>query len=646
MTLINLDYTDFNVVKYFITNNNIPNSNSVLIQIFFSNQDISKLYEASEQLNTLLPDASIISTSTSGVIADGNFVDDIIKISFSIFESSTAKSIGYSEKSIDEIIHDLEANYVTDETKLFVVFANTFTFDSTSFIEKLGQQFPTVSLAGGNAGDDYNFKKCEVFTNSEKDCDVVIAIVDSSQLKIETKYLFNWQAIGQKMTVTKSEGIKVYEINNRPAIEVYRYYLGDDVADDLLTFGIEFPLIFQDNGVDVARALVAFDSEEGSISFAGNVPQGKAVKFAYANVEHIEKENREMLLDEFMYKSEAIYIYSCGARRQMLGAFLNEELADLNDIAPSVGFITYGEFFHDPLSCQNNLLNITTTYVVLNESPSSELFALRHSKVKKDKRDIALKAITTLVSRTSDELDENTYYLEQFRNTVKEASIFSVGDESGIIKDVNENFVKTSGYSTDELIGKNHNITRHEETPSEVFDVMWETIKNGKMWSGLLKNKRKDGRDYYAISHIMPMFYKDGSFREYISIKNDVTELEEYKVLLKHELDTTHKSLEENLNYTRQYENAVNSSIAIVKTDTNSVIIYANESYCTLSGYTLNELIGKNCRDFRSQRHTHTNECEVIARKLSEKRIVNEVLTNIAKDGTEYVSKYNKLGYY
>jgi hypothetical protein len=252
----------------------------------------------------------------------GSFVDDVIKISFSIFKSSTTKSRGYSSKNIDEIINDLEANFITNDTKLFVVFANTFTFDSTSFIKKLGEKFPTVSLAGGNAGDDYNFKKCEVFTNSEKDCDVVIAIVDSSQLKIETKYLFNWQTIGQKMTVTRSEGIKVYEINNRPAVEIYRYYLGDDVADNLLTFGIEFPIIFQDNGVDVARALVGFDNEEGSISFAGNVPQGISVKFAYANVEHIEKQNREMLLNDFKYKNEAIYIYSCGARRQMLGAFL------------------------------------------------------------------------------------------------------------------------------------------------------------------------------------------------------------------------------------------------------------------------------------------------------------------------------------
>ena len=107
MKLLNLDYTDFDSAKEFIVSSNIPNSDSVLIQIFYSNQNISKVHEASDQINTLLPNASLISTSTSGVIADGSFVDDVIKISFSIFESSTTKSIGYSSKDIDEIINDL-----------------------------------------------------------------------------------------------------------------------------------------------------------------------------------------------------------------------------------------------------------------------------------------------------------------------------------------------------------------------------------------------------------------------------------------------------------------------------------------------------------------------------------------------------------
>ena len=637
MELINFDYIDSDSAEEFISNHKIPNTASVLIQIFYSNQEIAKLYRVRDELNKLLPNASLIATSTSGVISDGHFTDDVIKVSFSIFESSTTKSIGYSSKNIDEIIDDLDTDFVTNDTKLFVVFANTFTFDSTTFIQRLGERFPTVSLAGGNAGDDYQFKKCEVFTDRSENCDVVIAAVDSSELQVETKYLFNWQTIGQKMRVTKSEGIKVFEIDNRPAIEVYRYYLGDDVANDLLTFGIEFPIIFKDHGVDVARALVGFDSDEGSISFAGNVPQDVSVKFAYANVEHIEKENREMLLNDFSHKNEAIYIYSCGSRRQMLGAFLNEELADLNDIAPTVGFITYGEFFHDTLACQNNLLNITTTYVVLNESSASEPFSLRHSTIEKDKRDITLKAITTLVSRTSDELDENIFYLKQFRNAVNEAYIFSIADANGRMQYVNKNFENISGYSYDELIGKNHNMTRHEETPSKLFKNLWETIQKGKMWRGLLKNRRKDGTTYHALSNIMPMFYKDGSFREYISIKNDVTELEEYKLLLKNELDTTSKTLEGNLNYTRQYESAINSSIGILKTDTDNIITYANEMYCRLSGYTLEELVGKSCKVSRSAEHIAADVCDDITLRLSEKKVFNEILTNVAKDGSEYV---------
>ncbi|MEJ2501676.1 MAG: FIST C-terminal domain-containing protein, partial [Campylobacterales bacterium] len=77
------------------------------------------------------------------------------------------------------------------------------------------------------------------------------------------------------------------------------------------------------------------------------VPEHAGVRFGYANIEHIEHLNKAMLSEEFTTAREGIYVYSCGSRRQMLGGFLNDELAYINQIAPTAGFITYGEFFHD-----------------------------------------------------------------------------------------------------------------------------------------------------------------------------------------------------------------------------------------------------------------------------------------------------------
>lgn len=638
MKLLNFSYNDVESLTNFIESVPIPNSTSVLIQLFYSNADLDKIYSIREQIVSLLPNASLMVTSTAGIISDGFIKDNDITISFSIFKASTTKSISFCSLSHDEILHNLANGFITDKTKLLLFFANPFLFDSESLLKMITEKFPHIVIVGGNAGDDNKFERCDIFSHTCKSCDVVFGAIDSDTLKVETKFLFNWQTIGKELTVTKSKDNRVYEIDHIKTIDIYRHYLGEEVVDNILIHGTQFPLIYNINGIDVGRSPVILH-EDGSLTFAGKISEGTKVRFGYANVEYINQYNQQNLLNEFLYRNEAIYVFSCTARRSMLGAYLNDEIALINSIAPTAGFITYGEFFHEAKSCSNNLLNITTTYVILNEEESREEIQKKNTVITVENRDITLKALTTLVSRTSEELDENIYYLEQFRHAVNEAAIFSVTDEKGIIKQVNKNFVAISGYEEEELIGQPHNIVRHKDTDSTIFRDMWTTIKSGRSWKGLIKNRRKDGTSYYVLSEISPIHNKDGSFKEYIGIRNDVTALEEYKHILKNELDTTNKSFEESLNYTRQYEDAMSTTIAIIKTDVHNKITYVNEKFCELSKYTVEELIGKNCQELRHQKHRENEDCIQIMEKVKNKIIVRETLTNIAKDQEEFIVK-------
>ena len=636
MKLLNLTYRDFDSLKDFVAQNGIRNSDALLIQLFFSNRTPEKALAVRDKLKSILPKASLIATSTSGIIADGTLQDDTVILSFSLFEKSKTASFACGG-DVDTIIRNLGKKVVTEKTRLLVIFANTFRFDSTDLLKKLTGAFPRIVLAGGNAGDDFRFAGCHVFTMHEDDADVVIAAIDSDDLTVRTEYLFNWQSIGQEMLVTKSSGSTVYEINGERVLDIYDHYLGSDISGNILEYGIEFPLIYEQGGVLVARAAVAVDVEAGSITFAGEIPEGVEVTFGYANVEHIERNNRVKLEETFRYRQEGIYIYSCGSRRQMLGSFLGDEIACINQVGPTSGFITYGEFFHDAASCENNLLNITTTYVVINENEPSERFTLGAKKVEKDRKDITLKALTTLIKRTSQDLDENIHYLEQFKNAVNEASIFSVTDEEGVITHVNENFEEISGYTREELIGRPHNIVRHPDMEPDVFGQMWAMIQKGKTWKGLVKNRRKDGQAYYVLSQITPIYYMDGSFREYIAIRNDVTELEEYKNILKFELDATNRTLEGQVNYITQYEEAINTNTAVLKTDTHNIIKFANPRFCELSGYTLTELVGLDCKMLRHEKHRLADDCGKIQEELKKKKVIRKILTNVGKTGNEYI---------
>jgi len=637
MRLVNHTYSDEAELQAFIARERIDAAASVLVQLLFSRSDDATLQQVSDALRRRLPAARMMATSTAGVIGNGRMIDDTVQLSFTLFEASEVKVTGWEGKSVAEVVEAIGRELVSEQTKLLILFADTFRFDATSLIAGLGRSYPQIALAGGNAGDDYRFEGCRVFTGENPSCDIVAAAVDSRSLQIKTRYLLNWQSIGQEMTVTRSEGIELFEINGRSALSVYEHYLGKEVAGNILEYGIEFPLIFESGDVEVARAPVGFDPHSGSISFAGNVPEGVAVRFGYANVEHIDHNNKALLQKEFTHRHEAIYVYSCGSRRHMLGTFLNDELSYIDQIAPTAGFITYGEFFHDMKHCSNNLLNITTTFVVMDENPPSVPLRFVDRDLPKDKSEVTLKALTTLIGTTSEELEENISYLKQFKNAVNEASIFSIADKEGIITEANSNFETISGYTRDELVGQPHNIVRHADVSPEVFAEMWETIQDGRIWKGMIKNRRKDGRAYYVISEIVPIYNKDGSFREYIAIRNDVTELEEYKQLLKHELDVTSLNLEENLHYMRQYEDAINSTTAVLKTDTDNIITYANEKFCELSGHGLEELVGRNCEELRHEKHRLSKICVEIREELARRHSVRRVMTNVAKDGREYV---------
>lgn len=95
------------------------------------------------------------------------------------------------------------------------------------------------------------------------------------------------------------------------------------------------------------------------------------------------------------------------------------------------------------------------------------------------------------------------------------AAIISRTDESGKIIDCNDEFVEASGFSRDELIGQNHNIIRHPDMPPEAFRDMWATLKQGRPWSGMVKNRRKNGDYYWVRATATPL----GDSSGYMSVR-------------------------------------------------------------------------------------------------------------------------------
>ncbi len=142
--------------------------------------------------------------------------------------------------------------------------------------------------------------------------------------------------------------------------------------------------------------------------------------------------------------------------------------------------------------------------------------------------------------------------LEQYKGIIDVSASIAKTDLDGTITYVNDLFCEMSGYTKDELIGKNHNILRHPENSKEMYKDMWGTIKNKKIWRSSIKNRKKNGTTYHENTVIAPILNEDDTIQEYISLKQDITEIYTKKELLTRQVK---EEVEKNFKLDQEREN-------------------------------------------------------------------------------------------
>ena len=184
--------------------------------------------------------------------------------------------------------------------------------------------------------------------------------------------------------------------------------------------------------------------------------------------------------------------------------------------------------------------------------------------------------------------------LKQYKDIVDERSIISKTDINGIITYINEPFEKISGYKKEELLGKPHSIITHPAINKNIFKKMWKRINiEKKSWQGRLRNITKEGNEYFVDIIIKPILDLDGNIIEYISLSNDITDLETTKEYFKAQTQKSAFNLTESIRIVNAYKEAINESNIILRINLDRKIIYANDAFFKVSGYKKEDLIGK-----------------------------------------------------
>ncbi|WP_252504873.1 EAL domain-containing protein [Sporosarcina sp. Marseille-Q4943] len=200
----------------------------------------------------------------------------------------------------------------------------------------------------------------------------------------------------------------------------------------------------------------------------------------------------------------------------------------------------------------------------------------------------------------------------------------SITDINGKFLYVNRNFCAISGYSEEELIGKNYSVVNPDFALNLFMEELEQFFASGEAWQKNVRAIAKDGSLYWVNANIIPILDETGENIQFLSIDSDITARE-----------MTKEKYKETLQNLRNIENALDQSSVVVITDAKGVITYVNEKFCALSQYTSDELIGKTHRIVNSKFHPKSFFMEMW-NTIQRGEIWQGDVCNRAKDGSLY----------
>jgi PAS domain S-box-containing protein len=157
---------------------------------------------------------------------------------------------------------------------------------------------------------------------------------------------------------------------------------------------------------------------------------------------------------------------------------------------------------------------------------------------------------------------------------LNQSALLSVSDLKGNIIHANDLFCSVSKYNLEEILGKPHSIIRHSDTPQALFKDMWKTIGKGDIWKGELKNKAKDGTDYWVIATVAPIMGPNGKPVKYISVRYDITKQKQAEEELRIAKKNIDNELHENLLYAKHIHSSFLGNNESLNLGDDSFLIY------------------------------------------------------------------------
>jgi hypothetical protein len=335
-------------------------------------------HELLRSIQQVAGNALLFGCSTAGEICGTQVSDDsviVTAIKFGSTKIQGARTALRSRHDSYDAGKRLARSFQREGLSHVLVLSDGLMVNGSALTSGLHDGFATgVTISGGLAGDGVRFQDTTVMLGG-KPADRTIAAVGfyGKRLQIGLAAKGGWDAFGPERLITRSDGNVLYELDGRPALKLYRDYLGEH-GHQLPAGGLFFPLSVRagTNAPGCVRTPTSVDKTRGSIAFAGDVPKGSYARLMTGNFNRLIASAGDAAR-ECRTASPApdfALLVSCAGRKLVLGQRIEEEVEQVRAVFPGAvmnGFYSYGEIAPAEPAAPSELLNQTMTITTFTE---------------------------------------------------------------------------------------------------------------------------------------------------------------------------------------------------------------------------------------------------------------------------------------
>jgi len=334
-----------------------------------------------DELRSFYPNAYFLGGTTSGEIYNNIATENTLSATAVYMEKTEVRfaSIAIENGNYFEAAANLVAKFSIHNLKHIFIISEGININGSKLVEGLINMLPTgVTLSGGLAGDGNFYKETFVIANDYPKQNYIVAIgFYGENVNFGYASIGGWSPFGIDRVITKSKDNILYELDEKPALDLYKEYLGE-YAEGLPAAGLYFPLMVRskDHHRTFVRTIQRIDELKKALIFSGDVPEGYYAKLMKANFDSLIDGSRQAaqisLTSLGIHSANLAILVSCVGRKLVLNQMTSDEIVAARSVLGNettfTGFYSYGEISSPNKDTICELHNQTMTITLIGEA--------------------------------------------------------------------------------------------------------------------------------------------------------------------------------------------------------------------------------------------------------------------------------------